>query len=121
MKIMLVDDNEKVRLLIKKILKENFEIIEQIWECSSGEEAIALYQRYKPDIVLMDIQLKQMDGLTATKLILAANVTANVLIITQYDDPAYQEAAKQAGARAFILKDNLLGIPDLIKKCLKES
>jgi len=115
MKILLVEDNVKMRSFIKKIAKRNFKTIETIYECDNGEDAVELYKKYHPDWVLMDIQLKNMDGLTATKLILNSDPAAKIIIVTQYDDPEYRKMAKGAGAVGYVLKDSLLDLFKIIQ------
>jgi len=115
MKLLLVEDNAKMRSTIRKILERNLKDIEQIIECEDGEEAVRLYRNFRPDWVLMDIELEKLDGLTATKMITEMDLTANVLIVTQYDDPSYREAARDAGATDYILKDDLNDILKIIQ------
>lgn len=116
MKILIVEDNAKMRAFIKKIIESNINNVEAIYEYDDGDEAAALYQKYHPDWVLMDIQLKTTDGLTATKVILKSDPLAKIVIVTQYDDPEYKEQANAAGAYGYVLKDNLILIPAIIKQ-----
>lgn len=108
MKILIVEDNLKMRSFIKKIVEQNFKTIEAIYECDNGEDAVQLYKKYHPDWVLMDIQLNNMDGLTATKLIRSFDPAAKIIIVTQYDDPEYRKMAKDAGVIAYVFKKNSL-------------
>ena len=114
MKILIVEDNQKMRSFIKKIIEKNFETIKAIYECEDGEEAVVLYNKYHPDWVLMDIQLKKMDGLTATKLIRISDPAAKIIIVTQYDDPEYRKIAEDAGVIAYVLKDVLYDFIQII-------
>ncbi len=77
--ILVVDDNKKLREIFRLILKE-FETI----EASNGLEAIELYRKYSPDIVLMDILMPEMDGIKATKEILKIDSNAKITAITAY-------------------------------------
>jgi len=72
-----------------------------------GEAALAAYQTHSPDVVLMDIELGQVDGITATRRITTADPAAHVIIVTSYDETDLREAARQAGARGYVLKENL--------------
>ena len=63
----------------------------------------------------MDIKLKTLDGLLATETIMTAYPNAKIIIVTNYDDPDYRETATLAGAREYVLKENLLEIINLIK------
>jgi len=116
MKILIVEDNAKMRLMIRKIIENNVQSIESIYECDNGIEAIELYHKLRPDWVLMDIQLKLLDGLTATQQIIKSDPTAKIIIITQYDDPAYRERAKSIGAYDHVLKENIFDILKIISK-----
>ncbi|MBN1352068.1 response regulator transcription factor [candidate division KSB1 bacterium] len=114
MKILIVDDNPRMRATLRKILERYLKNIEAIQECSDEAEAVGFYKDFKPDWVLMDIQLEKGNGLTATKMILELDPAAKILIVSQYDESAYREAAKNIGARGYVLKDNLLDIPGFI-------
>ena len=116
MKFLIVEDNVKMRSFIKKTIERDFRTIEAIYECSSGEDAIKLYNKYHPDWTLMDIQLKNMDGLTATKLIRKSDPAAKIIMVTQYDEPAYRELAFNAGAIGYVLKEQLYDIFEIIKQ-----
>jgi len=114
MKILLVEDNAKIRRLIRKTLSGQVPGVLDIYECEDGQEAMELYAAIHPDWVIMDIKLKKVDGLTATQKIRDADPAARVIILTQYEDALYREAAQKAGARDYILKENLLELPERI-------
>ncbi len=84
-------------------------------ECEDGKEAVELYEQFHPDWVLMDIEMSGMDGITATKNIIAVDAKAKVLIVTSHDDRYFERAAKKAGAYKFISKDNLIGIQTIVR------
>jgi CheY-like chemotaxis protein len=105
MKIMIVDDNAEIRDVIKQLLgKSDVEFC----ECASGAEAIESYGQFIPDWVLMDIQMRGVDGLTATKKIKTDHPEAKILIVTNYNDSQFREEAKLLGTNGYILKENLL-------------
>jgi len=108
-KVLIVDDNVPVRRLIASILEP---LAHSIQECSDGSEAVAAYRSTQPDIVLMDIQMKEMDGIEATRRICQADPNAKIVILTDYDDTELRKAAAAAGVTHYALKDNL---PDLIR------
>jgi DNA-binding NarL/FixJ family response regulator len=83
--------------------------IEVVGEAADGAEAVALVERERPDVVLMDIRMPEMDGIEATRRIVAAPATAGtkVLILTTFDLDEYVFEALRAGASGFMLKDTL--------------
>ncbi len=115
MTIMIVDDSRKMREMIKKILYNQLANIEDVVECGDGLEAIEAYEVNKPDWVLMDVEMKPMDGLSATAKIIDAHPDAKIMIVTQYNEPEFREAANNAGACAYVFKENLTDIPNIIK------
>ena len=111
MKIMIVDDNNAVRAKIREILRAT---AQTVCECTDGSEALDSYTRFRPDWVLMDIKMKQMDGFQATEEIMAKFPDARVVMVTQYDEPSLRERAKQIGACDFVLKERLFDIERII-------
>jgi two-component system response regulator DegU len=104
MKILIIDDNAAMRQMIRSFLPEAFD---EIRECSDGSEALDCYSSFLPDWVLMDWEMKLIDGLAATRQILANFPEARILLVTQHDDPELSTAAYEAGAKGFVLKDDL--------------
>lgn len=102
-RIIIVDDHAVVRTGLKVQLgkERDFDVV---GEASDGQEAIALTARLKPDVVLMDLSMPKMDGLEATKRIIAAGLKSRVLILTMHDEDEYAEAIVEAGAAGFVLK-----------------
>lgn len=109
MNIILVDDDPFVALSLKTILeaKENITVLEI---GKNGQEAIALYNQHKPDILLMDIRMEQMDGLEASGKILSQNPDAKILLLTTFADDEYILKAIQLGAKGYILKQEIESI-----------
>lgn len=107
MKFLIVEDNELMRRLIRSVVSE---IAETIDECSNGKEAVTAFERHRHDWVVMDIEMPEMDGLTATAKIIAIDPNARVIIVTQHDNKNLREDSIKAGAVAFIAKENLLDI-----------
>jgi len=110
--VLIVDDNAKMRSMIASIIKRK---TSKIFECADGMDALGEYNLHRPDWVLMDVKMNDMDGLTATGLIHERFPKAKVMIMTQDDTKAMREAAQQVGASAFVAKENLLGILDNLK------
>jgi DNA-binding NarL/FixJ family response regulator len=80
--------------------------IEVVAEASNGLEAVGKAERFRPNVVLMDIRMPELDGLEATRRILAADAGARVLILTTFDLDEYIYEALRAGASGFVLKDD---------------
>jgi CheY-like chemotaxis protein len=118
MRILIVEDNAGVRRLLRSALAE---LAEEIWECCDGAAALAEYVAHQPDVVLMDIRMQRMDGLAATKQILLFDPSAKVLIVTDYDDDALRNAAREAGACGYALKLNLLDLAQQVRSLAVEG
>ena len=107
MKALSVEDNELMRRLIKSMIGG---LAEVVIECGTGDAAFGLYVANQPDWVLMDIQLPGLDGITATSRIKADYPDAHVLIVTDHGDDQLREAARNAGACGYVLKENLMDV-----------
>ncbi len=113
MTLLSVDDNPRVRAIISKYFSKDFDVF---IEASDGADATEIYRLYRPCIVLMDIEMKNVDGFTATKNILAIDPEAKIIIMTSHDNESYRQAAIKAGAIAFFCKDDLVGLKDFLSK-----
>lgn len=111
-KVLIVEDDRPMRELIRRVLGE---AVESFIECSDGRDALAVYEAERPDWVLMDIKMKDIDGLVATQQIMTAWPRARVLIVTSYNDASLREAAQRAGASGYVLKENLLELVGILK------
>ncbi|MCB0894219.1 MAG: response regulator transcription factor [Nocardioides sp.] len=103
-RVLVVDDQAMVRAGFRLLLADEPDI-EVVAEASNGLEAVAEAARCHPDIVLMDIRMPELDGLEATRRILAADPDSRVLILTTFDLDEYVYRALRAGASGFVLKD----------------
>ena len=101
-KALLVDDAAFMRMMLKRTLEElDFEVIA---EAKSGKEAVRLYNQYKPDLVTMDLSMPEMDGIEATKKIIANDPEAKIVICSALGQKRKIIDSVKAGARDFILK-----------------
>ena len=104
-RVLVVDDQSMVRAGFRMLLAGE-EDIEVVAEASNGIEAVAKAARFDPTVVLMDIRMPELDGLQATRRILAADREARILILTTFDLDDYVYEALRAGASGFVLKDD---------------
>lgn len=111
MTILIVEDNDSMRQMIKKLLGD---LTEAFKECVDGAQALVTYRQYSPDWVLMDIKMKEIDGLAATRQIKSAFPNARIVIVTGYDDARLRAAAQEAGASAYLPKENLLELRQIL-------
>jgi DNA-binding NarL/FixJ family response regulator len=103
-RVLLVDDQELVRSGFRMILEARDDI-EVVGEAGNGREAVELAARTTADVILMDVRMPDVDGVEATRTILAAGSTARVLVLTTFDLDEYVVQAIRAGASGFLLKD----------------
>ncbi len=113
MKLLIVEDNPKMRNMLKDLFTPLFE---QIYECEDGSQALQSYKLNKPDWVFMDIQMKEMNGIAATREITRSYPDAKILIVTDYNDEEFRKAAVNAGAVSYVLKEQLDDIFSIINK-----
>ncbi|HSF62304.1 MAG TPA: response regulator transcription factor [Gaiellaceae bacterium] len=104
-RVLVADDQSMVRAGFRMLLAGE-EDIEVVAEASNGLEAVDKTARFHPSVVLMDIRMPELDGLQATRRILAADNAARILILTTFDLDEYVFEALRAGASGFVLKDD---------------
>jgi DNA-binding NarL/FixJ family response regulator len=104
-RVLVADDQSMVRAGFRMLLSGE-EDIEVVAEASNGLEAVEKAARFDPTVILMDIRMPELDGLEATRRILAADDGARVLILTTFDLDEYVYEALRAGASGFVLKDD---------------
>jgi DNA-binding NarL/FixJ family response regulator len=103
-RVLIADDHGLVRDGYKLML-EREEDLEVVGEASNGREAVELCRKLRPELVLMDVRMPEMDGLEATRAIKGEFPTTGVLVVTTYDNPDYLFEAIEAGAAGYVLKD----------------
>ncbi|GAA4914758.1 response regulator transcription factor [Nesterenkonia rhizosphaerae] len=103
-RLLLVDDQPLIRAGLKALV-ENDPGIEVVGEAENGRNAVSLTRDLKPDLVLMDIRMPVMDGVTATQKVAELDDAPPVLILTTFDDDTEVFSALRAGAKGYLLKD----------------
>ena len=109
MRIIVTDDDKLVALSLKTILESTGRITVEAM-ASGGEEAVELYDKLRPDVMLMDIRMEGMTGLEAGEKILAAHPDAKLLYLTTFNDDEYIVKALSMGAKGYMLKQDFEGI-----------
>ncbi|MDJ0682885.1 MAG: response regulator transcription factor [Xenococcaceae cyanobacterium MO_167.B52] len=102
-KVLIVDDQKTVQALLTDYLKDESGI-EIIGFAENGQEALDIVRVCQPDIVLMDIEMPVLDGLSATRIIVEQFVQSTVLILSVHDEDSYLNASLQVGAKGYLLK-----------------
>jgi len=115
MTILIVEDNPTIRRLIRRAISD---IADNIFECEDGADALTAYTEHRPDAVLMDVRMPRMDGLSATRQILDHHPGARIVIVTDYNDDGLRSAAREAGACAYALKNNLTELDTVLTAAL---
>ena len=113
MKVLIVDDNERARGMIRQYLRR---MSDDCDECADGFDALDCYEKTRPDWVLMDWEMKRMNGLEATRRIIEKYPQAKILMVTNHDKKDLRQAATQAGAKGFVTKDDLLALRPFFKE-----
>jgi DNA-binding NarL/FixJ family response regulator len=104
--ILLADDHELWREALRRMLEQHADLL-VVAEASDGPEAVELAERCRPDVAVVDIGMKQMNGIEATVQLLRRSPQTAVLILTVYNHEHYMARAIEAGARGYLLKDCL--------------
>jgi CheY-like chemotaxis protein len=107
MKLLIVEDNAEMRRLIMKIVRRSSDAI---FECEDGAEALHAYRVHHPDWVLMDVQMRVLDGISATRQIINDFPDAKIAIVSDYGSNDLRQAALDAGARKYFVKENLIDV-----------
>jgi DNA-binding NarL/FixJ family response regulator len=103
-RLLIVDDHDLMRETTRRML-EGEPDLEVVGEAVNGRHASELCRQLRPDLVLMDVRMPEMDGLTATRAIKEEIPAISVLLVTAYESEDYRREAASAGAAGYILKD----------------
>lgn len=114
MKLLIVEDHSDMRKILRSVVQSGEPTPVDFIECDSGEEAISLFSVHKPDFVLMDIQLKQMDGFTASEKIFKNSPDAKIIFVTSHNNLSFRNRAEKLHAQGLVLKDNLSEINHIL-------
>jgi len=104
LRILLADDHTIVRQGLKLILSAHADM-EVVGEAANGRDAVDLADKLRPDIVLMDVQMPELNGIEATRKMVAANPRIRILVLSMHKESVYVREILKAGARGYILKD----------------
>jgi two-component system chemotaxis response regulator CheY len=110
--MLIVDDNVRMRSIVAEI---NSRKTVKVLESTGGIDALFQYRLHRPDWIIMETTTERMDGLAATELIHNYFPQAKVMLVSPEDTPEMRQAAHQAGASAFVPRDNLLQALDMLK------
>lgn len=118
MNIVVIDDDKLVSISLKTII-ESSQTVHVVAVGGSGEEAIKLYDEYKPDVMLMDIRMQGMSGLEAGETILEKHKDARILYLTTFSDDEYIIKALKIGAKGYILKQQFEAIVPALETVMR--
>jgi len=108
---MIIDAHAGIRNMIRELLGAPSD---SVVECATGEDALKVVGDFKPDCVTMDIRRPDLSDLEAARAIRAIHSPSRIVIVTSYDQPFLRRAAREAGAFAYVIKDNLLELRSLL-------
>jgi DNA-binding NarL/FixJ family response regulator len=100
--VLLVDDEPRLRTQLRAVLADYGMVV--VGEAGTGREGVELAQRLRPEVVLMDLRMPDLDGIAATRLLSESLPSTAVIVLSAYDDPALMSEARQAGACAYLVK-----------------
>ncbi|HTH47800.1 MAG TPA: response regulator transcription factor [Candidatus Limnocylindria bacterium] len=107
LKFLIVDDHASMRRTLRELLTLP---ADDVREAVDGGQAEVVFEEQRPDWVIMDVQMHPVGGLAATRHIMARHPEARVIMISQFDDVDLRSSAREAGARAYVIKDDLLSL-----------
>ncbi len=111
MKYLIVDDNERFREYLREVITERGD---SCAELSDGKELNKVYEFYEPDVVLLDIRMKEVGGFEAARSLVNNCPDACIIIISNYSDKYFRAKALKVGAKAFLAKDNISALWQIV-------
>ena len=111
-RILVVDDSSMMRKMIIKTLSDAGHTV--VGDAKNGQEAIAFYRELKPDVVTMDITMREVDGISAAREILRSDPNAQIIFLSNLDENKYGKEAMAIGARGYVSKSRAKEILTLI-------
>ncbi len=105
LRVLVVDDNEPVRRALCELLREHADI-SIVCEASNGSDAVRLARQHEPDLVLIDIAMPIMNGFEAIRMIKGERPITHVLVVSQFDSPAFLRQATTVGASGYVRKQD---------------
>lgn len=118
MKVLVAEDNDQVRHLIVRLLESALTDYE-LTECSDGVDAVSCSSLVHPDLILMDIMMDRMDGISAARKIHKELPEAKILIVSQLPEEEFKDESLKAGAVDYLNKDHLYELPEKIRLIMK--
>lgn len=119
-RILVVDDASFMRSVLKDIIKSNG-LASEIFEAGDGIEGVKAYQKIKPDLVTMDVNMPRADGIQALRAILKINPQAKVIMITSVEEKHIVQDAIKLGARDYVVKPfDRSNVPLIINKVIRQ-
>ncbi len=111
-KVLIVDDSSIMRKMIRQTITENNHTV--VGEAKNGKDAVEMYKNLKPDVVTMDITMREMDGFSSAKEILEFDKEAKIIFLSNLDEQKYSREAKEMGALAYVNKHNAKDIVKIL-------
>ena len=119
-RILVVDDASFMRNVLKDIIKSNG-LASEIFEAADGIEGVKAFQKIKPDLVTMDVNMPRADGIQALRAILKIDPTAKVIMITSVEEKHIVQDAIKLGARDYVVKPfDRSNVPLVINKVIRQ-
>lgn len=115
---MIVEDHEGMRQLLKSMIFSRYKDSLEILECENGEQAIENFEIFKPDLVLMDIEMGELDGFQTTEIMHSTQPGLKIVFVSSNDSIEFRNRAKNLNAVDFVSKENLSDIYGVIEKNL---